>query len=239
MTVTAPASPNVHVSIDQTKPTGTQGFLRAFGITSGFMAAIAAVVLGIPILLCGGCLVSMIGVSATVDSTPRTTGASSAQTLSSDTTRDSPSLTNSEQVLLESEPAPTETVVIETLPSVDLAGRANVYTFDSLTATIKDQHVNDVRIIDVNGRPVTVDVLLENNSGANWKPNLTLEFVNAYGVVLGYDSITWALDELAPNKRYTESVKFYATRFDDIFRYSPISRPIDFDTPKYLILKYR
>ena len=57
--------------------------------------------------------------------------------------------------------------------------------------------------------------------------------------VLGYDSIAWALDELAPNKRYTESVDFYARRFDDIFRYSPITRPVDFDEPKYLILTYR
>src|SRR6056297_3754011 len=62
VTVSPPVSPSVHVSLDQNKPTGAQGFLRAFGITSGFMAAIAAVVLGIRILACGGCLISLIGV---------------------------------------------------------------------------------------------------------------------------------------------------------------------------------
>ena len=241
--VTQPASPSVHVSLDQNKPTGTQGFLRAFGITSGFMAAVAAVVIGIPILACGGCLVSMIGIGATVDTTPRTTSGLSnttVQTLSSERPPDS--IPDPEAIIdteAESNVASQETIVVETLPIVDLSDRPNVYTFDGMTATVKDQHINDVRIVDVDGRPITVDVLLENSSGANWKPSLTLEFVNAYGVVLGYDSIAWALDELAPNKRYTESVDFYARRFDDIFRYSPITRPVDFDEPKYLILTYR
>jgi len=51
-----PATAQVRLSIDQRKKTGTEGFFRAFGITSGVMAAIAAVFLGLPLLACGGCL---------------------------------------------------------------------------------------------------------------------------------------------------------------------------------------
>lgn len=49
-------APQVRVAFDQPQKTGTGGFFRAFGITSGFMAAIAIVVVGLPILACGGCL---------------------------------------------------------------------------------------------------------------------------------------------------------------------------------------
>lgn len=51
-----PFTAQVRLSIDQPQKTATGGFFHAFGITSGVMAAIAVVVLGIPILACGGCL---------------------------------------------------------------------------------------------------------------------------------------------------------------------------------------
>jgi hypothetical protein len=49
-------APQVRVAIDQPQKTGTSGFFRAFGITLGFMAAVALVIVGVPILACGGCL---------------------------------------------------------------------------------------------------------------------------------------------------------------------------------------
>lgn len=52
----SPTAPQVRVTLDQSQKTGTSGFFRAFGITSGFMAAIAVVVIGLPVLACGGCL---------------------------------------------------------------------------------------------------------------------------------------------------------------------------------------
>lgn len=52
----APQQAQLRVAIDQTEKTGRGGFFRAFGITSGFMAAVALVVLGVPILFCGGCI---------------------------------------------------------------------------------------------------------------------------------------------------------------------------------------
>lgn len=236
----ATESPRVHVSVDQTKASGTQGFFRAFGITSGFMAAVAAVIIGIPILACGGCLVSMIGIGATVDAPPRSTSSTFANS-PTESPENSPDPLAQVTGELTQEPdlGPIETIVIQTLPEVDLSGKPGVFVFDGMTATIKDQYVNDVRIVDVNGRPVTVDVLLENSSTKNWTPSLRLEFVNKYGVVLGYDSISWAFTALEPNKRYTESISFYANRFDEIFRHSPIKRPADFDKPTYLILTYR
>ena len=51
-----PVAAQVRLSIDQPQKTGKDGFFRAFGITSGVMAAIAVVVLGIPIIACGGFL---------------------------------------------------------------------------------------------------------------------------------------------------------------------------------------
>jgi hypothetical protein len=48
--------PNLRVTLDQPQKTATGGFFRAFGITSGFMAAIAIVAVSVPILACGGCL---------------------------------------------------------------------------------------------------------------------------------------------------------------------------------------
>jgi hypothetical protein len=51
-----PGAPQVRGASDQPQKTGTGGFFRAFGITSGFMAAIAIAVVGLPILACGGCL---------------------------------------------------------------------------------------------------------------------------------------------------------------------------------------
>jgi hypothetical protein len=49
-------------------------------------------------------------------------------------------------------------------------------------------------------------VLLENNSGSNWTPRFDIEFVNAYGILLGQDSVSW-LTSLEPKKRYTVSVR--------------------------------
>lgn len=49
-------TPQVRVAVDQPQRTGKGGFFRAFGITSGFMAAVAVVIVGLPILACGGCL---------------------------------------------------------------------------------------------------------------------------------------------------------------------------------------
>lgn len=49
-------SPQNTLSIDKPQQTGTQGFFRAFGITSGVMAAVAVVVFGLPLLVCGGFL---------------------------------------------------------------------------------------------------------------------------------------------------------------------------------------
>ncbi len=51
-----PMASQARFSIDQPQKTGTQGVFHAFGITSGAIASIAAVVLGIPLLACGGCL---------------------------------------------------------------------------------------------------------------------------------------------------------------------------------------
>jgi hypothetical protein len=51
-----PVASQARFSIDQPQKTGTQGFFHAFGITSGAIASIVAVVLGIPLLACGGCL---------------------------------------------------------------------------------------------------------------------------------------------------------------------------------------
>lgn len=257
----SPQPPAVNVSLNHEKSTGTQGFLRAFGITSGFMAALVAAVVGLPILACGGCLISMLAISTSVEDSrsvgrPKQTSAfatvyenAADEQIEGGPKSDSSSL--QEAVDTSEMPAGqprTDIVVVETLPSVDLSDRSNVfdlsvrsnvYIFKELTATVNDQYVRDVRIVDVDGRPVTADVLLENNSGSNWKPSAKFEFVNGYGIVLGYDSISWAFETLPPKRRYTESITFYADRFDDTFRYSPIRRPVDFDVPKFLILTYR
>lgn len=51
-----PPAASVNLSIDQSRPSGVHGFFRAFGITSGFMAAVACVIIGIPVLICSGCV---------------------------------------------------------------------------------------------------------------------------------------------------------------------------------------
>lgn len=244
--VVAPPAPSVSVSLQTTQPTGMQGFFRAFGITSGFMAAIAAVVLAIPILACGGCLVSMIGIGATLETPPNlpTTLESTKSSLNQSSEQPPAEiLPDAPPFALEKANTPQiekkiETIVVETLPTIDLSGRQDVYPIIDLTATIKDKFINDVRIIDLKQRPVTADVLFENNSGTNWTPRLEIEFVNAYGVLLGYDSISW-LTAMEPKKRYTETVDFYPSTFDRTFRYSTIKRPPDYDMPKYLIINYR
>jgi hypothetical protein len=238
-------STSVVVSLEQQKLTGFQGFLRAFGITSGFMAALVAAVIGLPMLLCGGCLISMLGAGTAVETPSR----SSSQQISKKPKNDIDLLTSGVQIQstesqhsnggIQSSSNTTESDSINTFPVVDLAEQSNIFLFDELTATIRDQYINDVRILDLNANPVKADVLFENSSNANWKPNVRLEFINAYGVVLGDASIFWALTALEPNKRYTESINFNANRFDNIFRYSSIMKPTDFDKPKYLKLVYR
>lgn len=238
--------PTVNDSLQSKQPTGIQSFFRAFGITSGFMAAIAAMGLVIPILACGGCLVLLIGARATVDTPNNRLAIPNSTPFNSNQT--------SEQAIVAIPPAstqpvggqrnatkiekPVETVVVLTLPTIDLLGRPNVYPINDMTAIIKDKYINDVRLIDLKQRPVTANVLFENNSGSNWTPRLNIEFVNAYGVLLGYDSISW-ITSLEPKKRSTETIDFYPSNFDSTFRYSTITQPPDYDIPKYLIIKYR
>ncbi len=233
------------VSLQTTQPTGIQGFFRAFGITSGFMAAIAAVVLGIPILICSGCLVYLIDIGAT---TERPTGISAnpesgpsdvsrAQELSfiAPTVDPIPSDEQTkENPLIETV---VETVVVQTLPLIDLSERPNVFPIVDLTATVKDIYIYDIRLLELNERLVTADILFENNSGSNWTPRFEVEFVNAYGVVLGHDSVAW-VSSLEPKKRYRESVDYYPSSFKRTFRYSNIQRPPDFDLPKYVVIQY-
>lgn len=231
--------PSVNVTFESKQPTASQSFFRAFGITSGFMAAIAAVLLGIPILICGGCLASMIGINASADrpteapaipkppSPSQTAKSPPAEKKATDPPVDTPS---TEKVV--------ETIILQTLPSVDLSSRPYAYPLSDLTANIKDKYISDVRLIDLKQRPVRADILLENQSGKDWNPSFEIEFVNAYGIVLGYESVSW-FTSLKPKERRTETIQFYPLDFNQIFRYSKIHRPPEYDLPKYVVIKYR
>lgn len=133
---------------------------------------------------------------------------------------------------------PPQVQVIKSLTEVDLSGQEGVYLFQDLTAKVQDDYVNDVRLIDLDSTRVTAEVLLENRSGRNWTPRLTLRFVNRYGVVLGQHHILWLVDSLENNKRYTESIEFARYGFDEIFKFTELTRQPDFDQPKYLVIEY-
>ncbi len=226
-----PAAPtsNVQVKIEHDRSGGIQGFFRAFGITSGVMAAVAALAVGVPMVLCGGCLAWMVGLSGSPDTQP-----SAVSRHTSKPVYEEP------KVVVEAEaPREAQVRIITTLTEVDLSGREGVYLFDGLTATVNDDYVQDVRIMDVGSSlTMSAEVLLENRSGRRWVPRVRFAFVNRYGVVLGSDSISWLVDTLEPKKRHTESMEVLANRFDDIFRYAVLTRQNDFDQPKYLLVEY-
>lgn len=234
-----PSPSSLNVTVETKQPTASQGFFRAFGITSGFMAAIAAVLLGIPILICGGCLASMIGINAAADR-PSEAPANPKPASPSQTAKSPPAEKKAAEPPLDNPTSEkvVETIILQTLPSVDLSNRPYAYPVSDLTANIKDKYISDVRLIDLKQRPVRADILLENQSGKDWNPSFEIEFVNAYGIVLGYDSVSW-FTSLKPKERRTETIEFYPLDFNQVFRYSKIHRPPEYDLPKYVVIKYR
>lgn len=234
--------PRAQVTIDREQATGAQGFFRAFGITSGFMAAIAAAVVGIPVLACGGCLVSMIGIGATADVQKSLPNTSAPQEPPLSITSQAIDEGAREEEEVQNGATPTDVAVEPTtrsLAEVDISGRHGVHLFDGLIANVDDQYLSDVRIVNASGRAVTADVLLENSSGKSWKPNVQLQFVNKYGITLGRASVSWAITELAPYQRYSEKISYYPIRFESVFQYADLDEHDDFNTPKFLVVAYR
>lgn len=239
--------PDVQVTIDHNAPSGLHGFFRAFGITTGFMAGIAAIAVGVPVLACGGCLISMIGIGATVQTPtpPRPSMHSLTDFTDRSTAVAQGSATESNveiPVTLGEGPGIDPPVsVAETLPVVEIRHPdvgAWAYRFEGLQVTVDDDFIRDVRIVFSEKKNASVDVLFENRTNRPWKPSVRIEIVNRYGFVLSRHNVQWAVQTLEQGKRHSESFETVFPGFRSIVGYSTLAEPKDFDQPVFLVVSY-